>query len=151
MQKSIDQISKKQKDLILNTLYKSTELADASGALRNFVEQMLTEAERITIGRRIVIARLILEGKTYNEINELLQISPNTYRDIRIWLFEQVPEYATVAANRKVQKTKLVSKSKKVDSLTLKGVTQKFPLHFLLFTIAKNTIEWQPSSTYHVW
>src|SRR6056297_3653374 len=53
---------------------------------QNFISDVLTQQERLTIGRRILIARLFVEGYSGAEIADVMPVSPNTLSRIRRWL-----------------------------------------------------------------
>lgn len=47
-------------------------------AISLFIDDLLTEEEILDLAQRIKIAKLILEGKTYDEIAEKIQTSTST-------------------------------------------------------------------------
>ena len=101
-----------------------------------FVEQFLTESEQIKIGRRLLIAQAILNGKTRYEINEQLQVSPNMHSRIRKWIQKEFPEYNTLAMKSK----KLTSQrtNSRVEPFSYADLKRKYPAHFLFFSIAES-------------
>lgn len=54
-----------------------------------FLQDLLTRKEVTTLGKRLRIAKLLLEGKTYGEIEELLDVSHGTIAKISAWLAER--------------------------------------------------------------
>lgn len=59
------------------------------------IVRLLTEREKIALGRRILIAQAILSGKTRFEINDRLQVSPNTFAQMNRWLENEFSEYVS--------------------------------------------------------
>lgn len=100
----------------------------------SFLNNLLTRKEQIKIGRRILITQAILAGKTRFEINNHLSVSPNTFAQIRKWLESEFKEYASAYT----VKSKPVSKTKTyVKPFTYEHLKQKYPAHFLLFSLVE--------------
>lgn len=68
----------KDKKLLVATLRKLKSSKDLS----LFIDDLLTEEEILDLAQRIKIARLILDGKTYDEIAEKIQTSTSTVSKI---------------------------------------------------------------------
>jgi uncharacterized protein YerC len=106
-----------------------------------FIRSLLTERERLTIGRRILIANLILSGYTQMEINERLNVSPNTYSKIKRWLDEELPNYEST---NKIERGRLEAKTKTRKyypaPFSFESLRKKYPMHYLLFTLSKDII-----------
>jgi len=100
---------------------------------------VLTEGEKAAIGRRILVAQMVLSGHTYFEINERIHISPNTHSLVRKWLKGQIPEYAAVL-NKHRQEEKDRAEKKKLkyvnkNRVGFSALRKKYPMHFLLVNI----------------
>ena len=68
----------KDKKLIIETLRKLRNSKD----LGNFIDDLLTEEEILDLAQRLKIAKLILDGKTYDEITEKVNTSTSTVSKI---------------------------------------------------------------------
>ncbi|MDO8657279.1 MAG: YerC/YecD family TrpR-related protein [Candidatus Levybacteria bacterium] len=68
----------KDKKLLIATLWKLKSSKDLSA----FIDDLLTEEEILDLAQRIKIAKLILEGKTYDEIAEKVKTSTSTVSKI---------------------------------------------------------------------
>jgi TrpR-related protein YerC/YecD len=68
----------KDKKLLVVTLRKLKSSKDLS----NFIDDLLTEEEILDLAQRIKIAKLILDGKTYDEISEKVNTSTATVSKI---------------------------------------------------------------------
>lgn len=55
-------------------------------AVRDFFKDLLNRQERLMLVRRLLVAELLLEGKTYREIQNHLQMGPSTIARIDRWL-----------------------------------------------------------------
>lgn len=56
------------------------------GEARNFIEDLLSPAERIMITKRLAIAVLLTKGKTYEYIDHTLKVSRATIMIVSLWL-----------------------------------------------------------------
>ena len=74
-------------------LFAAAEDAHKNGTTKIFLEGLLTPSEQIMLGRRIWIARMLLENKTYQEIGELLHVGPHTVMRTELWLQGMLPDY----------------------------------------------------------
>jgi len=68
----------KDKQLLLDLLKK----AQAARELSAFLDDLLTEEEILDLAQRLKIAKLIIEGKTYDEIAEKVNTSTSTVSKI---------------------------------------------------------------------
>ena len=68
----------KDKQLILGSFKK----AKAARELSAFLDDLLTEEEILDLAQRLKIAKLIIEGKTYDEIAEKAETSTSTVSKI---------------------------------------------------------------------
>ncbi len=99
------------------------------------ITNLLTEKEQIKIGRRILIAQAILAGKTRYEVNEHIQVSPNTFAQVRRWLEKEMTQYRSAQTLKKTKYPKRNNKSKYIQPLTYEHLKRSYPAHFLLFSI----------------
>jgi len=105
-----------------------------------FIQHLLTESEQVTIGRRILIAKMLLSGSNRSEVRYELGVSPNTFARARKWLENELPNYGDAlkdyekrSATSKAKRQKLPSRY--VDSLSFEALRYKYPMHFLLFNL----------------
>lgn len=68
----------KDKQLLLDSLKK----AKATKELSAFLDDLLTEEEILDLAQRLKIAKLIIEGKTYDEIAKKVNTSTSTVSKI---------------------------------------------------------------------
>ena len=62
----------------MEALYASAKEFSGNKPVESFIESLLTHSEKMALGRRILIAQMILASKTRMEICDTLQVSPNT-------------------------------------------------------------------------
>ena len=143
MSKKLVAINDKERELIDIALEAVAKEFDAAGGVQSFINEFMTEGERLTISRRILISQLLLAGYTRMEVINALHVSPNTIAQVRKWLMSEVKDYDEIVksarsniADRTAKHTPYAS----FDPLTFAGLKKRYPMHFLLFTIADEII-----------
>ena len=141
MRREISRIKKSERVATLEALEKAAGRIKGEAAVSVFINDILTESERITIGRRLLIANLILTGQTYAEIHNQLGVSPNTFSRIRQWLTGRFSDYDQTLQNTSQVTTNSKVIYTKVAPFSFAHLQKKFPLHFLLFTLSKKALD----------
>jgi len=121
---------------VLDALYTAASGLKDRQAMKLFLRDLLTESERIMLGRRIVIARRLLAGDSYDLIESDMHVGRDTIWRVQRWLFDQLPgfEQAIKELEKEMDKRKFKKQYAKSALFRLK---KKYPAHFLLFSIAK--------------
>jgi len=104
---------------------------------QNFISDVLTQQERLTIGRRILIARLFVEGYSGAEIADVMPVSPNTLSRIRRWHETDIP-YAAIPSPRETTHQSRPKRTSKADygaPFSFERLRKQYPMHFLLFNL----------------
>lgn len=137
MKKKLKDLSEKERIRTLDALYTAAGSLRGRDAMKLFLRDLLTPSERVMLGRRILIAQKLIEGKGREEIMAELHVGPDTIWRIEQWLGDQFPGFENAlkglrrafdARARKAERQKIAKRLK-----------QKYPLHFLLFpTSEKN-------------
>lgn len=94
---------------------------------------LLTTNERITVGRRILIANAILAGKTRMEINNHIHVSPNTFTQISNWLRSESNGYTSAYKQDKRYGPDYTPK--RTEPFSYEDLKRRYPAHFLLFSL----------------
>ena len=120
----------------LDALYTAAGTVRGRAAMKTFLRDLLTESERIMLGRRIRIARDILSGKPTDYIVEDMHVGYDTIYKARRWLGDQFPGYENAVRGMEEELEK--RKQKRDDKYlyatsSLYRLKKKYPLHFLLF------------------
>lgn len=71
---------------LLNTLCEILCRLKTPSAVRNFLKDLLNRQERLMLVRRLQVAELLLDGKTYRAIQEHLHVGPTTIARVERWL-----------------------------------------------------------------
>ena len=123
---------------ILDTLYTAAGTTNGREEARAFLRDLLTESERIMLGRRIQIARALLAGATHDEVVASFKVGKDTTMRIARWLEEKMPGYKNVIADMDREFEKRQDKIEIArDPFSFKALKKKYPLHFLLFPAGK--------------
>jgi len=130
------ELSKEQRIETLDALYTAAGTVKGRAQMKLFLRDLLTESERIMMGRRILIARQLLSGASYEAICENLGVSTKTIYKVHRWLDDQFPGYEDAI---KGMETEFAARKKKRDDKYLYATNalyrlkKKYPIHFLLF------------------
>lgn len=133
-------IDNKEKIEYLDALYTAVESLKSREEVKNFLRDLLTEGERIMVGRRIVIAKRLLNEESYEQIIREMRVGPDTIMRVHRWLEDDIDGYEK--AVKKLEKV-LESRQERrdrayIDPFSFKGLKQRYPLHFFLFNLFDN-------------
>lgn len=144
MKRRITELSKKERIETLDVLYTAASAVKGRAAVKLFLRDLLTESERVMLGRRILIARMLLGGAPHSEICMKLKVGGDTVGKVAKWLSDTAPGYETAIQglheeharrNKKLRWKNLYADD--TFSGTLARLKKKYPLHFLLFPMPK--------------
>jgi len=124
-------LSEKQQIEILDALYTAAGALKGRDAMKSFLRDLLTESERIMLGRRILIAQKLLEGQSGRAISESLNVGLDTVWRVERWLQDQMPGYEQAIRGMKKEFGKRIRRTEQKKIWT--ALKRKYPLHFLLF------------------
>lgn len=126
------QLNDKQRIEILDTLYTAAGTVQGRQAMKLFLRDLLTESERIMLGRRLLIARKLLAGQPKSQIESELRVGRDTVWRVQKWLQDQLPgfEQAISGLENELERRKFNQQYAKSALFRLK---KKYPAHFLLF------------------
>jgi len=118
----------------LDTLYTAASSVKGRDAVKLFLKDLLTESERLMLGRRLMIARLLLRGTTYDEVRKRLGVGYATITRVERWLQDQLPGYEQALAGLEKEMDKRAVRAEIKDNpFSYAALKRKYPLHFLLF------------------
>ena len=132
MKKKIDELSEKERMTTLDALYTAAGTVHGRAAMKSFLRDLLTESERIMLGRRILIARLLLQDETRDAIRQRTGAGYGTIERVHRWLQDQMPGYETAIAAMEEEFGERDFKKKYATSVLFR-LKRRYPLHFLLF------------------
>ncbi len=129
-------LQEKQRIETLDALYTAAGTVRGRAAMKLFLRDLLTESERVMLGRRILIAQHLLGGKSYEDIAGDLKVGYDTIGRIHRWLRDQLPGYEN--AIRNMQAEFEGRKKRRYSSTTFQQLRKKYPGHFLFSPGSKN-------------
>ncbi len=91
-------LTDKQRIEILDTLYTTAGGVRGRDAMKLFLRDLLTPSERIMLGRRIMIARRLIAGNRYDDIEVDMKVGRDTIGRVQRWLNDQLPGYEQAVA-----------------------------------------------------
>lgn len=127
-------LSDSERIATLDALYTAAGTVKGRGAMKAFLRDLLTESERIMLGRRIIIARRLLKDDSPEVIADEMRVGYDTIYRISRWLDEQFSGYreALKGMEREFKKREVRAEIKN-GPFSFKALKRKYPLHFLLF------------------
>ncbi len=125
-------LTREETIVTLDALYTAASTVRGRNAVKLFLRDLLTPSERIMLGRRIIIARMLIVSVPYEEIAQRLRVGHATVGRIHHWLKDQLPgfEQAIKGMEQEFEKR---SEKKLYATSALYRLKKKYPLHFLLF------------------
>lgn len=126
-------LSGNQKKKYLGDFYTMVSLLKNREETKNFFKDLLTLSEVVMISRRIQVAKMLLEGKAYEEIRKELKIGLSTISQVERWLNNGFGGYKkTIEEYRNKYRENPKAKFKKPFK---KGMMKKYPFHYLLWDL----------------
>lgn len=122
-----DRISKKDRNGIIYDLIYSIVDCKTIEEAAMFIEDVLTESELEFISRRLRIAKLLIDGKTYLDIKDRLHVSDSTIAKIAAWLSGKGDGFRKVV--KSIPKDKLLKDPMESSSWT--DIKRRYPAYFL--------------------
>ncbi len=124
----------------LDVLYTAAGAVRGRAAMKLFLRDLLTESERIMLGRRILIARRLLAGDRHDDIETQLRVGRDTIQRVQRWLTDQLPGYEQAIQEMEKEfklRQKRYEDKRLYATSALYRLKKKYPLHFLLFPTPK--------------
>ena len=138
MKRKAKDLSKEDFIKTLDMLYTAAGTVKGRDAMKLFLRDLLTPSERIMLGRRIWIARMLLSGETHAGIGERLKVGPKTVSRVARWLEDQIRGYEPALKGlEKDMDRRAVRYESFADPFSFAALKRKYPLHFLLFPSPK--------------
>ncbi|MEK7133698.1 MAG: Trp family transcriptional regulator [Patescibacteria group bacterium] len=126
------ELSEKARMSILDALYTAASSVKGRAAMKLFLRDLLTESERIMLGRRILIARRLIAHERHDEIARDMRVGFDTIYRVHRWLEDQLPGYEDAIAGLEREYKKRGEKHLYATSAIFR-LKKKYPIHFLLF------------------
>ncbi len=92
-------LDKELENTIFEVFLKTIVDIKTSDEVKNFIEDLLSPAEKIMLIKRLAIAVLLTKGKTYEYIDHTLKVSRATIMNVSLWLKHGKGGYRKVVEN----------------------------------------------------
>jgi len=129
-------LGEKERIKTLDALYTASGSLKGRDAVKRFLRDLLTESERIMLGRRILIAQKLLRGAGYREIARSLGVGRDTVEKVRHWLEDQMPGFEEAIKGMEKEYRQRKTRAEIAHGpFSFAALKRKYPLHFLLSNI----------------
>lgn len=136
MKRRSNELSDDERKQTLDTLYAAAAAVHGRDSMKLFLRDLLTESERIMLGRRILIARHLLAGKRWDDIAADMKVGLDTVGKVQHWLDDQLPGYEQALAGLQKELARRQFNRRYAKSALFR-LKKKYPAHFLLFPLPK--------------
>ncbi len=135
--KNLRKISAGDKKKYLDILWTCAASLKTREEVKNFFKDLLTPSESIMLGRRLQIAKMLLEGRGYDFIGEAMGAGRSTIAAVHQWLNSGFGGYEKALRGFEAQLEKRFEKVEhyKDAPMSFGWLKKKYPLHFLLFNL----------------
>ena len=139
MKRKPTDLTKEETISTLDALYTSASLVRGRDAMKLFLKDLLTRGERVMLGRRILIAQMILRGLGRDEIISKLKVGPDTIFRVKRWLDDTLPGYekAIKEMEAEYERRRKRREYAALEPFSYAWMKRRYPLHFLLFPAPK--------------
>lgn len=127
-------LSELERKKFLGELYTMIALLKSREEVKQFFKDLLTLSEVVMISRRLQVAKMLLEGYTYRDIQAKLKVGFATIVSVERWLNQGFGGYRNIIARHKKQEKKSEEYAP-APPFSLKHLRKKYPLHFLLWNM----------------
>ena len=136
MKRKLKDLTKEETIVTLDALYTAASAVRGRDAVKLFLRDLLTPSERIMLGRRVIIARLLIMRVSYEEITQRLRVGNATIGRVHRWLKDQFPGFEKAIKGME-EEFERRNERKLYATSALYRLKKKYPLHFLLFPMPK--------------
>lgn len=106
---------------------------------------LLTESEQLMLARRVHVAKRLLAGQSVREIRHVCNIGQDTIVAVDRWLLSRCNDYRNIFRSISEDlrdRERQTRRKQPMIPYTFRWVRKKYPLHFLLFNIFLDDIDW---------
>ena len=127
----VHEVSQAERKRSLKEFYKMVSDIKKPQEVANFFRDLLTPSESLMITRRIMIAKMLLRGKSYEEISKALRVGASTISNVYRWLYSgfggYMKEITELEKKEKIRNT--------IPTTDWEMIKKKYPAHFLIANI----------------
>lgn len=124
-------LTEAQERKLKEDLFYDFQNLNSEGFLLEVLKHILTPSEIVMLARRMVVAKLLMQGLSFPAIQEKLGVGQNTVVAVDRWLSE-FRDYR-IAMPRMLEASR--KKRPPPAPYSFRWVRKKYPMHFLLFNL----------------
>ena len=115
---------------LLREMFGAIAALETAEEVENFFRDLLTLSELVMLSRRILIAKKLMAGDTYEEIIEALHVGTSTIMLVDKWLNQGFGGYRRLLRQAKAKREKINYRND--FDLSFDSLRHKYPAHFWL-------------------
>jgi len=119
-------VDPKEKFQAIDSLFDVISKLKTKQEIVDFFLGLFTQSESLMMARRIQIARMLLDDKSYDKIKKKLRVSSQTIHATDKWLHRGDEKYTAWLKNRV---SEIENKRKSKNNLTYEGLLDKYNHH----------------------
>jgi TrpR-related protein YerC/YecD len=129
------ELSEFQKKKYLGEFYDMVSLLRSRTEVKKFFKDILTLSETVMISRRVQIAKMLLKGHTYEEIQKSLKTASATISQVERWLNNGFEGYKDIIKRYNKKSARKEAERLPAPPFSWGHIKKKYPLHFLLLNL----------------
>lgn len=126
--RKIYEVSQAERYAALNDFFKIVAEIKTPREASNFFKDLLTPSESLMLTRRIMIAKMLLEGWNFEDISKKLKAGTNTVNSVNRWLYTGFGGYLNELKKIKTKK----EFREQYPTTEWARLKRKYPAHFLI-------------------
>lgn len=139
----IPKLSKKERQELLIALCEALSSIKKNEEAAQFLSDLLSPQELEMLAKRLAIAKLLIENKTYDSIRNILKVSHNTIARVNAWLTLSGSGFRLVIERTKRRGKKIYEHSleEKLDPYSWYNLKRRYSMYFLPELIIEELIK----------
>ena len=129
--KKFYEVDSRTRNKMLNDFYEMASRIKNKDDAKNFFKDLLTPGESIMIIYRIEIAKMLLQGFGYEDIQKKLKVGATTINSVNKWLYTGFSGYTKELKKAKNQ----IQRKRAIPTSEWGMIKKKYPAHFFLFNL----------------
>lgn len=127
----IPKLSKEKQEKLLVVFCKALVELKTPEEAAHFLKDLLSRQEAEMLAKRIEIARLLIKGFTYGEIQKILKVSHGTIARVNQWLATSGEGYRLIVERVKEEKSEAQEYIEELEKpFSWKRMKRRYPLYF---------------------
>lgn len=127
----IPKLTKQKQEQLLISFCRVLAVLKTPEEAAQFLKDLLSRQEAEMLAKRIEIARLLIEGQTYEHIRNMLKVSHGTIARVNQWLATSGEGYRLIVKRVKPEKTEQQEFIEELEKpISWKQIKRRYPMYF---------------------